>query len=295
VGDTAGMASDAPERSEGPRPDGGAEASPGDVETQAAQRDILEIQIQEGLSELRRPADGLLLSALSAGLDVGFGPFFMAVVLTTAGGSFASPLAGELVLANAYAIGFVFVVLGRSELFTEHTTLAVLPVLDGRASLRQLARLWGTVYAGNVAGGVAFAAFAVAVAPGLGAAEPSAFVAVAESLLGHTWPAMLGGSVLAGWLMGLLSWLVAAAKETTSRIAFVWLIAGAIGFAHLPHSIAGTVEVVAGVLVSSDITVVDWLWFLAVATVGNAVGGTIFVSLLKYGHVVKSGPEPADA
>jgi formate/nitrite transporter FocA (FNT family) len=41
--------------------------------------------------------------------------------------------------------GFLFVILGRSELFTEHTTLAVLPVLDGRASLRQLGRLWGLI------------------------------------------------------------------------------------------------------------------------------------------------------
>jgi formate-nitrite transporter family protein len=47
-----------------------------------------------------------------------------------------------------YSIRFLLVVLGRSELFTDHTTRAVYPVLSGRASTRALVRLWALIYAG---------------------------------------------------------------------------------------------------------------------------------------------------
>ncbi len=262
----------------------------GSSDNQMSQQKILQVQIQEGLTELKRPSGGLFLSALSAGLDIGFGPLFMAIMLTVAEFSFTSELTKELLLANAYAIGFVFVILGRSELFTEHTTLAVLPVLDGQASLGQLGRLWGVVYLGNVVGGAIFASIIVLVAPALGVAEPKAFAEIAIPLVDHGWPVLLAAGVLAGWLMGLLSWLIAAGQESVSRFLFVWVVAASIGFAHLPHSIAGTVEVLAGVLVSPKVTVVDFGRFLFLATVGNAIGGSVFVSLLKYGHVVRSGP-----
>jgi formate/nitrite transporter FocA (FNT family) len=196
----------------------------------------------------------------------------------------------ELLLANAYAIGFVFVILGRSELFTEHTTLAVLPVLDGQGSVRQLGRLWGLVYAGNIVGGAVFAGLIVVVAPALGIVESPAFVELAKKLTAHEWPVILAAGGLAGWLMGLLSWLVAGAQDSVARFLFVWVVAGAIGFAHLPHSIAGTVEVLMAVFASPEMGLVAFARFLIPATLGNIVGGSVFVALLKYGHVVRSGP-----
>ncbi|WP_227353355.1 formate/nitrite transporter family protein [Haladaptatus salinisoli] len=253
---------------------------------QKPRQTILAQEIESGLNELERPADGLLLSGLSAGLDIGFGPLFMAVLTTLVATSWGEPLT-EIVVANAYAVGFIFVILGRSELFTEHTTLAVLPVLDGQASIRQLSRLWGLVYLGNVVGGGVFAAVAVSLAPAYGIAESGAFVDIAKNLLNHGAPLLLVGGVLAGWLMGLLSWLVTAARETMARVFFVWLIATTIGLAHLPHSIAGNVEVLAGMLLSPSITALDYARFLVLATVGNAIGGSTFVALLKYGHVVR--------
>lgn len=247
---------------------------------------ILAQEIESGLNELERPSDGLLLSGLSAGLDIGFGPLVMAVLTTLVATAWGEPLT-EIIVANAYAIGFIFVILGRSELFTEHTSLAVLPVLDGQASVRQLGRLWGLVYLGNVVGGGIFAVVVVFLAPAYGIAESRAFVDIARNLLDHSAPLLLVGGILAGWLMGLLSWLVTAARETLARVFFVWLIATTIGLSHLPHSIAGNVEVLAGMLLSPSITSLDYARFLVLATVGNAVGGSTFVALLKYGHVVR--------
>lgn len=88
---------------------------------------ILKEEMGKGLGALRRSAAGLFVSGLSGGLDVGFSLLAMGIVVTI--GQDLGDVAFRLLLAGAYAIGFVFVVLGRSELFTEQTTLAVLPVL----------------------------------------------------------------------------------------------------------------------------------------------------------------------
>jgi len=261
---------------------------------QAEGEDILDIEIRRGLSELERPTTGLSLSALSAGLDIGFGPLLMAVILTTAGVAGTGELTKQLLLAVAYGVGFILVVLGRSELFTEHTALAVLPVIDGRASLAKLARLWGIVYVANLVGAVVFGGLIVAIGPTADVVEPSAIVELARIYTDQPAVGLLGGGVLAGWLMGLLTWLVAGADSTAARILVVWLIAAAIGVAHLPHCIAGSVEVVAGVLVSPELGPMAYGRFLALSTLGNLVGGTVFVALLKYGHVTRSGPTAQD-
>lgn len=65
----------------------------------------------------------------------------------------------------------------------------------------------------------------------------------------------------------------------------------AIGFAGLHHSIVGTVEVVAGLVVGQGTTLPEALVFLVLATLGNAVGGVIFVALVKYGHATQAGEE----
>lgn len=253
--------------------------------------EILLIEIEEGLTQLNRPFLGLALSGLSAGLDIGFGPFLMAIVLTISAGVFSEPLTLILV-ANAYAVGFVFVVLGRSELFTEQTTLAVVPVLHGRATLRELARLWGTVYVTNLVGGAVFSMIAVYVGPGLGTVSLAAFGELAHTLVDYSPATTLVSAVLAGWLMGLMSWLVAAGRNTISQVVFVWIIGTVIGLGHLPHSIAGSVEVMVGMFAGQGISLLDYGGFLLWATVGNVVGGSIFVALLKYGHGVRPGADP---
>ncbi|MGM0397880.1 MAG: formate/nitrite transporter family protein [Halobacteriota archaeon] len=253
---------------------------------QKTTRDVLDSLIDSGVHEMNREWSGLLLSGLSAGLDIGFGPLLMAAILTLSPGSFGD-LTTEILLASAYSVGFMFVILGRSELFTEHTTLAVMPVLDGQASLRQLGRLWGLVYVGNIVGGIAFTALAIILMPELGVIDPQAFETIALKLVTHDLLWLFVAGVFAGWLMGLLAWLVTAAQETTSRLLIVWIVTATIGIFHLPHSIAGNVEVLFGLFMSPAVTIADYLAFLVLATIGNAFGGGFFVALMKYSHVVR--------
>lgn len=247
---------------------------------------ILGHEIETGTRELERKTAGLFISGLSAGLDVGFSLFLMAVILTATQGTLRAPLV-ELLAANSYAIGFVFVVLGRSELFTEHTTRAVFPVLAGRARFAQLVRLWAVLYVANLAGAFAFAYLASRIGPALGVIEPHVFGEIGHWLVGHPgWVILLSG-LLAGWLMGLLSWLVSAGRDTIGQIVVVWLVTSAIGMSRLHHCIVGSVEVLAGLFAGQGISWADYGHFLFWSTVGNAAGGVIFVSLIKYGHATR--------
>lgn len=257
-------------------------------ESQKSYQTILEQEIASGVQELERSTRGLFFSGLSAGLDIGFSVLLMAVVITLAGNRLPEPVV-ELLLAGAYSIGFIFVVLGRSELFTEHTTLAFLPVLDGRASIRQLGRLWGIVYAANLLGAAGFAALVAFIGPALGSVDPNALGEIASRAIDHDWWVILASAVLAGWMMGLLSWLVTASRDTIGQIFIVGMVTSAIGVAHLHHSVVGAVEVFAALLAAPGTSLVGSLRFLVFATVGNAVGGVFFVGLVKYAHASQGG------
>jgi formate/nitrite transporter FocA (FNT family) len=264
------------------RQESGAEQEP-----KKASGEILHQEIVEGVDALRRPVGVLFISGLSAGLDIGFSLFLMAAARTLVVGSWGEP-AVVLLVANLYAVGFIFVVLGRAELFTEQTTLAVLPVLNGRADVGSLARLWGVVYVANLLGAAAFAALAVIIGPSLGVIDPRTFGDLARTLTDHPPLVIFGGAVLAGWLMGLMSWLVTASRDTISQVVIVWLIAAAIGLGRLPHVVAGTVEVLAGLFSSQGVTASDFGRFLLWTTLGNALGGSFFVALIKYSYAGKS-------
>lgn len=257
---------------------------------QKAYLKILEQEINEGIRELQRPTWGLLISGLSAGLDVSFSVLVMAVILTTTHG--APDLLNAVFLAAAYAVGYIFVVMGRSELFTEHTTRSVYPVLHGSASLWSLLRLWGLIYGSNLAGCAIFAKLISIIGPGLGVIEPWSLGQLARTLTAHDGWVIFVSAILAGWLMGLLSWLVTAGRDTISQIVLVALITGAIGICHLHHSIVGTTEVLAAIFAHQSVTLRQFGHFLLYATLGNGIGGIVFVALIKYGHVMIGTKSP---
>jgi formate/nitrite transporter FocA (FNT family) len=251
---------------------------------------ILAEEIEEGLHEIERPPLGLFLSSFSAGLDIGFSLFLMAVMMTVVGDELPKPVR-ELLVASTYGIGFIMVVIGRSELFTEHTTLAVLPVIGRKANVGGLLRLWVIVYVANILGTAAFAGMTVLVGPRLKVIDPKVLGEIAGGATHHPALTILFSAILAGWLMGLLSWLVTAARDTISQILIVWLITGAIGLGHLHHSIVGATEVLSGLFAGQGISWRDFGHFMLWATIGNAIGGIFFVAVLKYSHASRGEPD----
>ncbi|HEY5462760.1 MAG TPA: formate/nitrite transporter family protein [Hanamia sp.] len=262
---------------------------PEEQKPQKSQQLILKHTEEAALTQLNRTPLGLMLSGLSAGLDIGFSVLMMAVVLVLFHGVFPAPVV-QFLVANMYSLGFMFVVLGRSELFTEHTTLAILPVLQGLTPVKKLLRLWIIVYFSNIVGGLIFALILSYLANNVHLLQSWSLAKISNDLSAHSWMALLISAALAGWLMGLLAWLVAAARETISQIIIIWIITTCIGLAGLAHSIVGNIEVSAG-LFNGNISFIQYINFLVPVTLGNIIGGVFFVGILKFSHTSLSGKE----
>lgn len=269
-------------------------ASPPDVDQitprKPAKR-ILAHEIAEGLGEIQRSNWGLFLAGLAGGLEIGFSPFLIAIMITLTQEELPHSVV-ELLVANVYTIGYIFVIIGQSELFTEHTALATLPVLHGRASIRGLVRLWLIVYVANLLGGAIFAWLAALIGPDLGIIEGRVFAEIAYSVVARRWWVIFFSAILTGWLMGLVSWLVAAGRDTTSQIIMIWLVTAAIGLGHLHHVIVGSIEIMLALFAGLPVAISDIGRFLLWATLGNVVGGVVFVAVIKYGHVMRKEDAP---
>jgi formate-nitrite transporter family protein len=255
-------------------------------------RTILEQEVSQAEEELARPAHGLLGSGLLAGLGIGVSLFVLAIVLTMGDGELSDPVV-RILAANAYTVGFIIVIMGRTDLFTEYTTIAILPVLVGRASVALLARLWALVYAANLVGAAVLAWLVVVLGPELDVVEVGTLHRLARDLVGFEWWVIALSATLAGWLMGLLSWLISAARDTISQVAFIWIITVIIGLGHLHHAIVGTAEVLASILAGGAAAGgVGWggfAHFLLWTTLGNAAGGVLFAVLIRYSLALRDG------
>jgi formate/nitrite transporter FocA (FNT family) len=244
--------------------------------------EILKEQIIEGQQTYDRSASSILLSSLTAGLEIGF-----SYLLLCSLGSFLSGKVGEDVIVKAralvYPIGFILVILGQSILFTEQTSLLSLPVLNKKRSIASLFRLWGIVILGNLIGGCIMAIVLTWIGAQLNIFNSDTVVRIAEHVTEVENIVIFVSAILAGWLMGLLSWLLTSSKETISRIVLIFMVTSVMAFTDLHHSIIGNVEVFAGLInTNSSITIWQYLSFEGLALLGNAVGGVFFVALLKY-------------
>lgn len=251
---------------------------------------VLRLQIHEGLSELRRPATGLFLSALSCGLTLAIGIFALFIMASEAGNVF-TPFVTQLFKSIVYTFGFVFAISSRTELFTEHTSLALLPVLEGYAPWRDLGQLWTLIWVGNLLGSGLFALIAVAAGQWLHLVDQQTFISIATTYIALSPRGVVIGAIIAGWLMALLAWTLASVGDTISRIIVIMLTTFLIGFGHLPHCVAANTEVIAGIVAGAKITWGQWARFQALTTLGNLVGGVVFVGLLNYSFARRGSAE----
>lgn len=246
-------------------------------------RTILEAEIALADEELERPWSGLLMSGIIAGMGIGASLLLLAVMLD-APVDRDNPFVG-LMIGSAYAVGFIIVIMGHTDLFTEYTTLAILPVLTGQATVAQLGRLWTFVFVGNIIGGAAVALLLAWLGPALGATSHETMVDMAMPLVEPGAAVILASAALAGWFMGMLSWLIAAARETVSQILLIWVVALVIAMGHLHHAIVGSAEIIAAMPLTDALGLGDYGRFLLLATTGNAVGGVIFAVMVRISMV----------
>lgn len=244
--------------------------------------DVLENTIIEGLEQLKRPALSLFISAIAAGLIVGFSAMAVGVVMSY----FTSnphTLLERFLVALVYPLGFVVCVMSGAELFTEHTATAVYPVLDRRVAVYRMIRLWGIVLAGNLIGALGISCLLVAVDDTVGAAN--GYIAIGHHLIDNTNSGLFFSALLAGWLMAQGAWLVMATPPALTQVVCIFIVTFLIGLGSLHHAIAGSVEMFTAYLISDEFTITQASRFIGLAAIGNLTGGFSFVALLNYAHI----------
>lgn len=251
---------------------------------------VHEVVRGEGEQELSRSVGALLWSGLAAGLSMGFS-FLVEAELRT--GLPDTPWR-HLVAALGYSVGFVIVVLGRQQLFTESTITAVLPVLTRRdlPTLGKLLRLWALVLSANIAGTWLFASLLAFARPFHPETAP-ALAALAAEVTAQPFATTLAQGVLSGWLIALMVWLLPSAGS--ARLWVVLLLTYVVAVARLPHIVAGSGEAAYGVLTGAS-TGARYVWsFFLPTVIGNSLGGTVLAALINHAPVSEKVVPATDA
>ena len=241
---------------------------------------IHEVIRLEGEHELQRSVSALAWSGLAAGLSMGFSLVGEGLIHANLPDKPWRPLVSSL----GYTVGFLIVVLGSQQLFTETTVTAILPLLQRRNSdtLIRVLRLWAIVLVTNLIGALIFA-WVVGHTEVFTPEVRQVFTELGlKEMDGGFWTIFWRG-IFAGWLIALMVWLLPGAEP--SQIVIIIIITYLVGLADLAHIIAGSVEV----LYTVTTKVASWEkyfgGFMIPTLLGNIVGGVSLVAALNYAQV----------
>ena len=243
---------------------------------------IYEIVRKHGEEEMERPAFSLWWSGLAAGLGISFSVLAQAVLqqhLPDAGWK-------PLVASFGYTFGFLIVILGRQQLFTESTITAILPVVsDPRpAMVVSMLRMWGIVFAANLVGTL-FAALFCTFTPVTTPEYLGQMLDLGRHVMELTWAEKFFRGISAGFLIAALVWIRPAAEG--SQVALIIVMTYLIAVTGSTHIVAGSMEAFL-LVVNGELSLIAMPGqFLLPVLAGNIIGGTALFGLLAYAQVVK--------
>jgi formate-nitrite transporter family protein len=248
---------------------------------QAAEHTAPRALVIHEVEELKRPVSALLWSGLAAGLSMGFSFLSLALMQSL----LPDQPWHRLIDSAGYSVGFIITILGRQQLFTESTLTAVLPLLvrRDRATLFALLRFWAVVLAANLVGTAIFAALIATDGIFPASVRHALLVNASATVAEPFWP-MLLKSILAGWLIAMMVWLLPSAKS--AKLLVIMLLTYIVGVGHLSHVIAGSAESAFAVLTGHASAADYLLRFLAPTLIGNTLGGVALVALLNHAPLV---------
>jgi len=216
--------------------------------------------VKEGEEELERPSSALFWSGLASKLG--------------------------------YSVGFLVVILGRQQLFTENTLTPILPLMLHKTAktFGNVARLWLVVLLANLIGAL-IVGWACVRSGAFDEPVKATFIEIGHQAMQHDFGTTLVRGIFAGWLIALMVWLLPFAE--TARVWVIIIITYLVGVGHFSHIIAGAVETFA----------VAWAhqksWpgvlggFIVPTLIGNILGGVTLVAALNHAQVV-AGDEGED-
>jgi formate-nitrite transporter family protein len=235
----------------------------------------------DGEEELHRPASALAWSGLAAGLSMGFSFVGQALLYANLPDAPWRPL----VVALGYPLGFLIVILGRQQLFTENTLTPIIPLFTRRSltTLWRVARLWSIVLFANMVGAHIFAWIA-GNTPMFSPETQAAMLALAKHAANVGFGTAILRGIFAGWLIAMVVWMLVATKA--DRVLIIGALTYVVGLASFTHIIAGAVEVLFLVMVGAK----SWwavVWgYLIPTLIGNCIGGVSLTAAVNHAQVV---------
>ena len=265
-------------------PKGISEREIADVEEMSTPRTpvIYEVVRRLGEEEMDRPVTSLWWSGVAAGLSISFSLLAQAILQAHLPDAPWRPL----VAGFGYCVGFLMVVLGNQQLFTESTITVVLPVFKDISwvNIWRMGRLWAIVLIANFIG-TFFAALFCSYTPVLPPELLHGMQDISRVLLGLGWWDMVFKGVSSGFLIAAMVWMIPSAEG--AKFAVITLMTYLIAIGGFTHIVAGSME--ANLLVLSG----DWEWwrmlwqFFVPVLLGNMVGGTALFALISYAQVME--------
>jgi formate/nitrite transporter FocA (FNT family) len=243
---------------------------------------IYEVVRRLGDEEMERPITSLWWSGVSAGLSISFSLLAQAILEMH-----LPDTPWRLLIAGfGYCVGFLMVILGRQQLFTESTITAVLPVLSKVSwqSIWGMARIWLIVLIANLTGTL-FAAMFCTFTPVLPADLLAGMLKISSALLSLGWWNMAFRGVTSGFLIAAMVWMIPSAEN--AKFLVITLMTYLIAIGGFTHIVAGSME--AHMLVLNG----EWEWwqmlgqFLLPVLLGNMIGGTALFALISYAQVME--------
>ena len=242
---------------------------------------VYEVIRREGDEELERPTNSLIWSGTAAGILISFSVLGEAILRT-----YLPDTPWRFLVENlGYSFGFLLVILGRMQLFTENTITTIFPLVNHKsmACLAGVLRLWGIVLAANVVGAAVAAAFIA-----YSGAFSDDVIANVAALSAHAtgFPPLEGfaRAVPAGILIASIVWMLPGqnGNDVVIIVLFTWLIAAG----DFTHVIAGSVEMWF-MLLEQELSVMQAIFgFFVPVLLGNVVGGSAVFTMLAWGQVV---------
>ncbi len=243
--------------------------------------EVIETAAQVGARRLRRLNPAHAITALMGAFGVSFG----AIAMSWTAGPWMASLGFERaqwLAAFVFPIGFVIVLVGKGELFTENFLFPITGVIRGRGTIRDLLELWGYVLFFNMVGS-AIAAFLMSRTGVLNGPSADFLKQVAIDKVNYSfWDAFMK-AIFAGWLMTIMTWLILAATGLGPRLVVIWMTGFLIVAAHFNHVVISAPEIFTAMMLGAPITIGDWFMGNFVpALLGNLIGGVVFVTILGF-------------
>lgn len=238
---------------------------------------------REGVKELKRSPSALAWSGLASGVSMGLSLLATAVLHHHLPETPWRPMAAAL----GYSVGFLVVILGSQQLYTENTLTPIVPLMAERTRhmLRKVLRLWGVVLLANLIGAFLFA-WAAARTAIFSPELRRAMRTVALEATSADWVTIFAGAIAAGWLVALMVWMLPAASSSQAFVIVVmtWLI----GAAELSHVVVSSAEA----LYLASLGDMEWGRALGgvilPALIGNTIGGVVLVAAVNHAQVETS-------